>query len=150
MSKAAQRRRSAQQARARSARPVDLTILAIKHYPDSGPEFVFFRAQRSSVPVNSKDRLLSHICLRDWLHQAPADAIAEYLIQTKSYQMFSRFDRDCGYIINFYESDPDRPDTHSCREITAAPREAIREQARLLAQELSQDQAYSVNVRDAL
>jgi len=122
---------------------VDLTILAIKHYPDSGPEFAFYDITCSQHTINSKECLLSRICQRDWLHTPPAMEIAEYLLQTESYKMFSRFDQACGYVINFYESDPDRPNTYSCRDIIAAPRAGVREMAKDLRDSLNQP-TYSV------
>ncbi len=126
------------------SRMVDLEILAIKHYPDSRPEMVHYNIQIPAATKNNRDHLLAYICQREWLHNPPAQAIAEYLLQTKSYEMFSQFNPDNGYIINFHKSDPDRPNTHSCRDIIATPREALKEMAHDMGKEFAQDSEYSV------
>ena len=127
---------------------VDVEFLAIRHLRDGTREFAHARIGFESNRLSDKGALLSLICRGDWLHNPPVDRIAEYLVQTNSYKMVTEFmseQRDgLGFIINFFESDPERPETYSCRFIHTMPTESLRAQAQEMAAELADDPEYSV------
>lgn len=138
------------QARARAARNPkkasrEIGILAIRHTRSGEPEFVHFAATVCR-PKNDKNALLRAICTRDWVHTPPCGHIAEYLFQTQSFAMFDGMGQASGYIINFYESDYDRPETHSCRDIMAMSKDSVKEMADHMQKQMAQGSDYSVRV----
>jgi len=138
------------QARAKAARKPqkasrEVGILAIRHTRSGAPEFVHFAATVCR-PKNDKNALLRAICTKDWVHTPPAGYIAEYLFQTQSFAMFDGMGQASGYVINFYESDYDSPETYSCRDIIAGDRDSIKEMADDMQKQLAQGSDYSVRV----
>ena len=138
------------QARAKAARKPqkarrEVGILAIRHTRSGAPEFVHF-ALNVFRPKNDKSALLRAICTKDWVHTPPCSHIAEYLFQTQSFAMFDGMGQASGYVINFYESDYDRPETYSCRDIIAGDRDSIKEMADDMQKQLAQGSDYSVRV----
>lgn len=111
---------------------LSIEILAIRHQKNGLPEFTQFAVEKVK-PINDKNRLLAAICKNKWGHKPPYNYIAEYLIQTNSFKMFEGFGQTNGYIINFYESDYDRPETYSCRDIIATNPEGLKDMAKTLA-----------------
>lgn len=106
-------------------------ILAIRHCADGQSEFAYFGAELPSDVRNSKNALLSHICLNNWLHTPPAYEIAEYLVQTDTFKEMKQFGVSAAaFEINFFErdTDPSGRSTHSCRMIYGIPDEAQAEQ----------------------
>jgi hypothetical protein len=93
-------------------------ILAVRHTADGHQEFAAFEAGSVFPHKYSQAVLLAHICLKDWVHTPPMDAIYAYLKNTKTYTAAKSMGMSCdAWIVNFYESDRDRPNTYSCREI---------------------------------
>lgn len=123
-------------------------FLAIRHCEDGEREFAFAEATLGK-PVNNKNALLRHICMNDWVHNPPVDAIAEYLIQTNTYQTMKQFNPDAGYIINFHEVDAEYTrqlgqKTYACREIVSMGNDALKDYAHKFAEELKAGKDYSV------
>ena len=124
-------------------------FLAVRYCENGETEFAHAEVQMGK-PRNDKNSLLQHICMNDWVHTPPVQHIAEYLLQTKTYEMFSKFSNgDEGYIIHFYEVDEEfsrknGQKTFSCRDIMSVPRDALKEYARKLADELKAAGDYSV------
>jgi hypothetical protein len=123
-------------------------FLAVRHCEDGEREFAFAEATLGK-PVNSKNALLHHICMNDWVHTPPVDAIAEYLVQTNTYAMMKQFNPDAAYVINFYEVDKEfsireGKKTYSCRDIIGMTPEKIKEYAHNLSEELKAAGDYSV------
>jgi hypothetical protein len=125
-------------------------FLAIRHTEDGEREFCHGEASIGK-PVNSKNALLRHICVNNWLHNPPAGEIAEYLIQTNTYadmKMFNK-EKEMAYVINFYEVDSEMSirqgsKTYSCREIWAMTPDKVKEYAVMLADELKAAGDYSI------
>jgi hypothetical protein len=111
-------------------------ILAIRHTADGQQEFCAFEISINGV-LNDKNALLHHICVKDWLHTPPTDAIGEYLLQTNTYKEFKSKGIDAtAWIINFHELDHEATarrgeKTYSCRLIMAIPEENWREAVEL-------------------
>lgn len=124
------------------------SILAIRHCEDGSREFAYFEADREK-PTLPKNDLLAFICLKDWLHNPPAPAIAHYLWQTNTFQILESANYIEGFIINFYEYDREMSakkgqKSFSCRQIIASKKEEILKQAHQLKQELAQTGEYSI------
>ena len=135
--------RRAKQARKPQKPAREVSILAIRHTKLGQPEFVYFKTNVCR-PKNDKSALLRRICTKDWVHTPPAGYIAEYLFQTNSFAMFDGMGQTDGYVINFYESDYDRPDTYSCRDIIAGNAASIKDMADDMGRQLAQSNDYSV------
>ena len=138
------------QARAKAARKPqkasrEIGILAIRHNRLGKPEFVHFAATVCR-PKNDKNALLKTICTRAWVHTPPAGFIAEYLFQTQSFAMFDGMGQADGYVINFYESDRDRPGTYSCRDIIAGDAASIKDMADDMRKQFAVSGDYDVRV----
>lgn len=123
-------------------------FLAIRHCEDGEREFAFAEATLGK-PVNNKNALLRHICMNDWVHNPPVDAIAEYLIQTNTYAMMKQFNPDAGYVINFYEVDKEfslqaGQKTFSARDIMGMGKDELKDYAHKFAEELKAGKDYSV------
>jgi len=109
-----------------------LSILAFRHMKPGDYEFTEFTIALPKKPSgNTTNDLLVEICSKRWHHNPPADLIADYLRQTRSYGTLKAIGLTPRYaVINFYEkgADRDKPQFHACREI-AFPRteEAFRE-----------------------
>ena len=130
-------------------KPTAVSFVAIRHLKDEKPEFVHATVDLFGKTKNKKDHLLQHICLKDWGHNPPVEAIAEYLTMTKSYSMFHKMHDNPGWVINFYEYDEEfsklegKP-AHSCRDIMAiGDAEALVGYAQSLRDSLKDDD-YSV------
>jgi len=152
MGQAKQRKAEIAELKAAGARvmpTLEVDILAIRHTRIGKPEFVYYTANLGKAK-NSKDALLHRICTRDWLHNPPCDHIAEYLVQTNTYQHTQLFGKDGSraYVINFHEIDEEftakhgKP-TYSCREIWCADRDGIRDMAKNMRDGLD-DADYSI------
>jgi len=128
---------------------LEVDILAIRHTRIGKPEFVYFTTDLGKTK-NPKDVLLHRICTRDWLHNPPSDNIAEYLVQTNTYQHTQLFGKegDRAYVINFHEIDEEftakngRP-TYSCRQTWCSDRASIRDMAKDMRNGLD-DADYSI------
>lgn len=125
-------------------------FLAIRHTEDGEREFCHGEVNIGK-PVNSKNALLQHICMNHWLHTPPMGEIAEYLIQTRTYEDIKMFnkEKEQAYVINFYEVDSEisakiGKKSYSCRQIWAMSPEKVKEYADLLAKELGENSEYSV------
>jgi len=127
-----------------------IRFFAIRHCENGEKEFAHAEATIGK-PVNNKNDLLRHICVKDWLHQPPVSEIAEYLVQTNTYKMFSQFNNSAskGFVINFYEVDKEYSrqigqKAFAAREIMAMPVEAVKDYAEKFAAELKATGEYSV------
>ena len=105
------------------SRSTAVSFVAIRHLRVGKPEFAHATVDLFGKTLNNKDHLLHHICLKDWGHNPPVEAIAEYLTMTQTYSMFRSMHDNPGWVINFYEYDeefskPGKP-AHSCRNIMA-------------------------------
>lgn len=123
-------------------------FFAIRHCENGEKEFVFAEASVGK-PVNNKNALLRHICVNDWLHTPPAGEIAEYLLQTNTYQTMKMFQPDAAYVINFYEVDKEFSQktgqkTYACRDIIGMSKDKLDAYARQYAEELKASGDYSV------
>ena len=112
------------------ASTLEIEFLAIRHCEDGQEEFFHTQCKVPQRPQFDKNSLLQYICLKDWLHTPPASAVAEYLIQTKTFEMFSD-PKEYGYIINFYEVDKEitarkGQKSCSCRDIMIVPRHSMK------------------------
>jgi hypothetical protein len=130
------------------ASPTAVSFMAIRHLRVGKPEFVHATVDLFGQTKNNKDHLLQHICLKDWGHNPPIEAIAEYLTMTQTYSMFRSMHDNPGWIINFYEYDeefslPGKP-AHSCRDIISiGDAESLVDYAKGVVESLS-DADYSV------
>jgi len=122
-----------------------IKILAVRHCADGNQEFVSFQGNIGKS-FNSKDALLRHICLKNWVHTPPAAQIEEYVGQTQAYAMFKQMGMNfAGIELHFYEVDEDRPNTYSCRQIMGIKSDAyFFARSESLAAELAAAGDYSV------
>ena len=123
-------------------------ILAIRHCEDGSKEFAYFAANYKK-PTVPKDQLLPYICLKDWVHNAPTAAIAEYLWQTNAFNMLESFQGAEAFEINFYEVDAERSaikgqKVYSCRMIVGGTKSSVNERAIELKDTLSKTGEYSI------
>lgn len=131
------------------AKSTAVSFVAIRHLKDGKPEFVHATVDLFGKTKNNKDHLLQHICLKDWGHNPPIAAIAEYLTMTQTYSMFQSMHDNPGWIINFYEYDeelsqPGKP-AHSCRDIISiGDADGLIDYAKGLRDNLKDDADYSV------
>jgi len=135
-----------------------LVIMAIRHCKDGNPEVTSFHttyipknAKSNTLTTNEKSALLKEICRKNWGHAAPAKLITLYLLQTQAFKFFSQIDNDRGFVINFYECDPDSPNggSYSCRDIIAMPSDAVMDYAKEYCDNLAKNNPeYSVLHRD--
>lgn len=132
------------------ASKTNIRFFAVRHCENGEKEFAHAEVTLGK-PVNGKNELLRHICLNDWLHNPPVEHIAEYLVQTNTYKMFSQFNNSDakGFVINFYEVDEEYSrqvgqKAHSAREIMAMPVEAVKDYAEKVSAELKATGEYSV------
>jgi hypothetical protein len=96
-----------------------LNILAVRYKKDGTSEFCYFSINSKVSIIASKDSLLHTICTSNWGHTPPCQAIACYLKKSQSYDFFNKISIKCkGYLIMFYESDLDKPQYYSCRQIS--------------------------------
>jgi hypothetical protein len=96
-----------------------LNILAVRYKKDGTSEFCNFAINSKVSMISSKDSLLHTICTSNWGHTPPCQAIACYLKKSQSYDFFKNIGIKCkGYLIMFYESDLDKPQYYSCRQIS--------------------------------
>ena len=131
----------------KSAPKKTFTILAIRHTECGGREMTAFDAKYAK-PVHNKNDLLGYICMKDWLHNPPVGAIADYLFQTNAFAMTEQFGFT-GYEIHFYEVDDEftaknGKKTYSCRNVIGGSSDAIVRSAEALAEELAASGQYSV------
>ena len=133
---------------AQKPQPKEYAIMAIRHCEQGNPEFVHFAATYAT-PKNDKSALLHRICTKDWLHTPPANFIAEYLFQTKTFEMMQNFGGAEAFIINFHEVDQEATaqngkKTFSCRDIMACSKEDALTYANHMRDTLENDSDYSV------
>lgn len=132
------------------AKLTTVRFFAIRHCEDGQKEFAMSEVSFNSKQVNSKQALLREICLKDWLHTPPVGLIAEYLVQTTSYQVMGQmFNAEIGYVINFHEVDQEMLALHnekrySCRRVTGMSQEKLAEYADKFAKELADTGDYSI------
>jgi len=112
------------------ASTLEIEFLAIRHCEDGLEEFFSAQCKVPQKPKIDKNSLLPYICLKPWLHTPPGYAVAEYLIQTKTFEMFNDT-TEYGYVINFYEVDQEitarkGQRSYSCREIMVVPRHSMK------------------------
>jgi hypothetical protein len=120
-------------------------FFAIRHCKDGHKEIALSRVTLNPRQVNDRQALLREICLKDWLHTPPAGLIAEYLVQTKTYQFQSQMQTaDIGYVINFHEVDQDNSRQYSCRVIMGMTSADLETWAADFAQQLNANGDYSV------
>ena len=85
--------------------------------------------EKLPIPRNYKETLLHSICLQDWAgrFEEVGTKVLEYVVQIKTYTTLCEIDSEqkMGMIANFYESDPDRPETHSCRQVILTPNDGV-------------------------
>ena len=123
-------------------------ILAIRHCEDGSKEFAYFGAEYEK-PTHNKADLLNYICCKDWVHKAPAGAIADYLWQTTTFAMLGKADYVEGFEINFQEYDKEisarkGEKVYSCRRVVASTAEIIEQRAHQLKDELAKTGQYSI------
>ena len=128
-------------------------IFAIRHCEDGNAEYVYFHGNYFK-PKNDKGALLSHICLKKWGHNPPAQYIAEYLYQTASYKMFKDMPiagDTQSFVIEFHEVDDEfttkqGKKAYSCRNISVSSDFIVREFADKLTANLKKDGGYSIKL----
>ncbi len=94
--------------------------LAIRHLKNGGIEFAVacVKIAPNKLVSNNKNEILWRICTKKWGHNPPALLIAEYITKTNIYSLNQMLKMNpYAYEIHFYESDPDNPNAHSCREV---------------------------------
>ena len=125
-------------------------FFAIRHCEDGQKEFALSEVSFNTKLVNNKAALLREICLKDWLHTPPVGLIAEYLVQTTSYQVMAQMNNaDIGYVINFHEVDQEmsalrNEKRYSCRQIMGMTRAKLDTYAAEFAKQLNDTGEYSV------
>ncbi len=106
-------------------------VFAIRHLKDGQEEVMAIKANFEKLPRprNDSETLLHAICLQDWAERFDEVGyqILEYVVQMKTYKTLCEIDSDqkMGMIVNFYESDPDRLETHSCRQAILTLNEGV-------------------------
>ena len=123
-------------------------ILAIRHCEDGSKEFAYFAANHKK-PTVPKDQLLSYICLKDWIHNPPTAAIADYLWQTNTFNMLESFQGAEAFEINFHEFDAERSAIRgekvcSCRMIVGGTKSSVNQRALELKDTLAKTGEYSI------
>ena len=145
------KQRSAEIAACKAA-PKTVHFFAIRHHQDGLPEVVRAQVQLTPNRLNNKNFLLREICLKDWLQTPPVEYIAEYLLQTTSYQLMEQQQfqmTDRGYVINFHEVDQalsiNGDSQYSCRAVVAMSLNALKQYAdHVAAQQLNANAQYSI------
>ena len=104
-------------------------ILAIRHINGTHEVINMMADVQNNTPVNDYDQLLKDIATVWWdgrMDNASVNII-EYLCYTEALKQYKSMGSPdgVGIIINFYESDPDQMNTHSCRGSMVAPLDLI-------------------------
>jgi hypothetical protein len=146
------KQRSAEIAALKAA-PTTVHFFAIRHTQYGFKQVVRAQVQLTPNRLNNKKALLREICLKDWLHTPPVEYIAEYLLQTTSYQLMAQQQfqmTDRGYVINFHEVDQELSNDgltqYSCRQVAAMSLPALEQYAAKFAAELNVNGEYSIKM----
>jgi hypothetical protein len=101
------------------SQPKMIHLLAVRNGRDGTRDFVSCITELKGG-TNSQATLLKHICLNKWEHSPPVEYISQYLYGSQTYAILKAFGGPTeAFVMEFYESDLDRPNTYSCREIVS-------------------------------
>lgn len=146
MGQAKQRRAEIEQLKSKLTK---VSFFAIRHCEDGSKEFALSEVSFNLKDASDKTALLREICLKDWVHTPPVGLIAQYLVQTTSYQVMGQLQNaNIGYVINFHEVDEQRSSKgekrYSCRHIMGLSQDDLKNYADKFSQELNATGEYSI------